>query len=76
MASSMLAVLTQSGLKKALLKKKKKPEGKSDVNWNDLDEKALTVIQLCLSNEVLQEVLLKKTTSDMWRRVIYDKVSN
>jgi len=40
----MLAVLTQSWLKKALLGKEKKPEGMSDRDWNNQNEKALTII--------------------------------
>ncbi|KAF7834708.1 Retrovirus-related Pol polyprotein from transposon TNT 1-94 [Senna tora] len=28
----------------------------SDDDWNDLDEKALTAVQLCLSNDDLQEI--------------------
>jgi hypothetical protein len=51
----MFAVLTQNGLKKALLGKSKKAETMSEDEWNEMDDKALTAIQLNLSNDVIQE---------------------
>jgi len=62
----MLAVLTQNGLKKALFGKSKKPATMSEDEWNEMDDKALTAIQLNLSNDVLQEVLSEKTSADLW----------
>lgn len=47
---------TQNRLKKALMEKEKKPASITDVQWDDLDDKALSSIQLCLSKEVLREV--------------------
>ena len=58
----MRAILIQSGLKKALEGKSKKPDTMSDADWEELDEKALTVIQLMLSKEVLREVAYETTT--------------
>ncbi|MFQ6629191.1 hypothetical protein Gotur_007746, partial [Gossypium turneri] len=37
--------------------------------WEELDEKTLSVIQLCLANRVLQEVLMEKTSSVLWKRL-------
>jgi len=48
----MNAILTQSGLKKALLGKEKKPENMKEKTWQELDEKVLTAIQLYLAEEV------------------------
>ena len=44
----MQAILTQHGLKKALDGNSKKPSTMTDEQWDDMDEKALSVIQLCL----------------------------
>ena len=42
----MNAILFQSGLKKALLGRKKKPQGMKEETWQELEEKVLTAIQL------------------------------
>jgi len=34
--------------------------------WQELDEKALIAIQLCLTDEVLDEFLMEKTVSSLW----------
>lgn len=34
----------------------------NQTEWEKLDEKTLSTIQLCLTNNVLQEVLSEKTT--------------
>ncbi|KAG8498873.1 hypothetical protein CXB51_005276 [Gossypium anomalum] len=49
----MMAILVQSGLKKVVIGKK--PENLNKTEWEELDEKALSAIQLCLANTVLQE---------------------
>ena len=49
----MNAILTQSGLKKALLGREKKPQDMKEETWQELDEKALTGIQLCLTDKML-----------------------
>ena len=65
----MRAILIQSGLKKALEGKAKKPDTMSDAEWEELDEKALTAIQLMLSKEVLREVAHETTTAGLWNRL-------
>ncbi|MBA0759427.1 hypothetical protein Gotri_022318, partial [Gossypium trilobum] len=45
----------------------KKPANLNKTEWEELDEKALSVIQLCLVNTVLQEVLMEKTSSALWK---------
>ncbi|KAG8483273.1 hypothetical protein CXB51_022363 [Gossypium anomalum] len=63
----MMAILVQSGLKKVVTGKK--PENLNKTEWEELDEKALSAIQLCLANTVLQEVLMEKTSSSLWKRL-------
>ena len=66
----MRAILVQTNdLDEALLKfgKKKKDE------WTDeekrKDHKALSLIQLYLSNDILQEVLQEKTVAELWLKL-------
>ncbi|MBA0642445.1 hypothetical protein Goklo_026829, partial [Gossypium klotzschianum] len=37
--------------------------------WKELHEKALSAIQLCLANMVLQDILMEKTSSTLWKRL-------
>ncbi len=48
---------------------REKPENLNKTEWEELDEKALSAIQLCLANTVLQEVLMEKTSSALWKRL-------
>ena len=65
----MKAILTQNGLKKALDGKSKRPATMTEETWEDLDEKALTAVQLCLSEEVLREVIQETTTAGLWTKL-------
>ena len=65
----MNAILTQQGLKKALLGKDKKPSTMKDEDWVEMDERALTAIQLCLSDEVLDEFSKETTAAALWTRL-------
>ncbi|MFQ6662075.1 hypothetical protein Gotur_030010 [Gossypium turneri] len=47
----MMAILVQSSLKKVVTGKK--PRNLNKIEWEELDEKALSTIQLCLANTVL-----------------------
>ena len=47
---------------KALLEKEKLASTMTKEKIEDLDARAMATIQLCLSNEVLQEVIHEKTT--------------
>lgn len=63
----MMGVLVQNGLKKALAsKKKKKPATMTNEQWKELDEEALSTIQLSLALHVIREVLDKITTAELW----------
>ncbi len=66
----MLAVLTQSSdLDEALesLGKRKKDEWTTEEKRKD--RKALSLIQLHLSNDILQEVLQEKTAAELWLKL-------
>ena len=63
----MMAILVQNGLKK--VDTRKRPKKLNQTKWEELDEKALTAIQLCLVNIVLQEVLMEKTSFALWKRL-------
>ncbi|PHT55765.1 hypothetical protein CQW23_04251 [Capsicum baccatum] len=65
----MLAVLTQNGLKKVLSGKSAKPATTTEEQWEEMDEKALSIIQLCLSREVLREVINEKTAAGIWSKL-------
>jgi hypothetical protein len=65
----MRAVLTQNGLKKALDGKSKKSASMTDDQWDEMDEKALSSIQLCLSKEVLREVVKETTAAGLWLKL-------
>ncbi|MFQ6670417.1 hypothetical protein Gotur_035348 [Gossypium turneri] len=60
----MITILVQTDLKKVVTRKK--PE---NLNHEELDEKTLSAIQLCLTNMVLPEVLMEKTSSALWKRL-------
>ena len=53
----MMVVLTQKGLRKAITGETKKPLTMTDEQWEGLDEKALLMIELCLTIHVLCKVL-------------------
>lgn len=64
----MKVVLT-NGLKKALEGKSKKPASMANEKWEELDEKVLSSIQLCLSKQVLREVIHETTAAGLWLKL-------
>ena len=58
----MNAILTQSGLKKELLGREKKPQDMKKETWQELDEKTLTAIQLC-SVDKMDDIFTEKIAS-------------
>ena len=54
---------------KALLGIKKKPSKMEDDEWNNIDFRIKTTIILCLSDEVLYNVMNEETTADLWCRL-------
>ena len=65
----MLAVLTQNGLKKVLAGKMMRPTTMTEEQWDKMDEKALSAIQLCLFREVLREVINEKSIAGIWSKL-------
>ncbi|KAL5834896.1 hypothetical protein ACOSQ4_014393 [Xanthoceras sorbifolium] len=65
----MRAILIHNGLHQALLGKDKLPSTMDEAKKQEMDDKALASIQLCLSNEVLREVMQKKTAKDLWDKL-------
>ncbi|KAL5775259.1 hypothetical protein ACOSP7_012816 [Xanthoceras sorbifolium] len=65
----MRAILIHNGLHQALLGKDKLPSTMDEAKKQEMDDKALASIQLCLSNEVLREVTQEKTVKDLWDKL-------
>ncbi|KAL5790253.1 hypothetical protein ACOSQ2_005141 [Xanthoceras sorbifolium] len=63
----MRGFLVESGVQKAL--KGDKPADMKEADWEDIDEKARSAIQLSLSDEVLREVISEKTTKALWEKL-------
>ncbi|MBA0731406.1 hypothetical protein Golax_026030, partial [Gossypium laxum] len=57
----------ENGLKKVVIKQK--PTYANQTEWEELDEKTLSTIQLCLTNNVLQEVLMEKDNSGLMEEI-------
>ena len=62
----MKAMLTQLEVRKALTAK---PATMSEDQWKDLDQKALSAIQLSLSTDVPREVIHETTAVALWRKL-------
>ena len=62
----MKAILVQSGCHKALAGASKKSSRMTDDQWEKIDLKALSTIQLCFSNDVLREVVKETTSAGLW----------
>ena len=52
---SVKDLLVQQGMVKALYGKQ--PEGVNDMDWKDLETKAVTTIRLCLADDVMYHVM-------------------
>ena len=69
MTSKNEVILIQNGVYKALEGDVKKPIGLSEVKWEEMDAKALLAIQLCLSNEVLRELVKEVISKRIWEKL-------
>ncbi|KAG8503248.1 hypothetical protein CXB51_001184 [Gossypium anomalum] len=65
----MQAVFTQIDLEDALLGIDKMPSTLTDEEKKRKDRKALILLHLYLSNEILQDVMKEKTTAALWKRL-------
>jgi len=59
----------KEGTHKALLGIEKKPSKMKDNEWNDIDFCAKAMIILCLSDEVLYNVMNEEITAGFWYRL-------
>jgi len=55
-------------LQKTLQGKSAKPAGTSNEDWEEMDLKTANTIQLCLSDEVMYNVMNEKTVTGLWTR--------
>ncbi|GAB2300946.1 hypothetical protein Dimus_034981 [Dionaea muscipula] len=76
----MRDLLIQVGCHMALLDKGKKSEAMKDEDWEDMDLKAMSIIRLCLSNNVLLNITDEETSEKLWANTVdklsYDSVSS
>jgi hypothetical protein len=56
-------------LHKALNGKRKKHGSMTDEEWEYLDAKSLSTIQLCLANDILFNIVGEETTTCLWSRM-------
>jgi len=64
----MAAILSTLGIKDAIYGREVDAE-MMDKKWKEIDDKALSTIQFCLSDATLQEVLLKTTAIGLWKKL-------
>lgn len=64
----MNTILITNGVHKPLLGKEKMLSSLTTKQKDDMDAKALAIIQLCLSNKVLYKVRKEKTATDLWTK--------
>ena len=57
------ALLVQQGLHKILQGKSAKPVGTSNEDWEEMNLKAASTIQLCLANKVMCNVMDEETAT-------------
>jgi len=62
-------LLIQQGLHKTLQGKSVKAAGASNKNWEEIDLKAASTIQLCLADEVMYNVMDEETATGLWLRL-------
>jgi len=65
----MWDLLVQQGLQKAMDERSKKPTSMEDEDWNDLDARALSIVRLCLADEVLFNIAKEMTTTGLWTKL-------
>jgi len=61
-------LLVQQGLHKTL-QGKSELAGTSNEEWEEMDLKAASTIQLCLTDEAMYNVIDEKTATELWSRL-------
>ena len=62
-------IVAREGTHKTLLGIEKKPSKMEDDEWNDINFRAKVMIILCLSDEILYNVMKEETTTSLWCRI-------
>jgi len=62
-------LLVQQCLHKTLQDKSAKPVGTSNEDWEEMDLKAASTIQLCLVDKVMYNVIDEETVTGLWSRL-------
>jgi hypothetical protein len=62
-------MLVQQGMVKALLGKEKQPASITDEDLDEMDARALSAICLCLTDNVLFNIVTEKTTVGLWSKL-------
>ena len=62
-------LLVQQGLVKALYGKARKPETMTDDEWEELDMKAVSTIQLCLADKLMYHVMEDVSIATIWLKL-------
>ena len=62
-------LLVQQGVAKALMGKSKQPYNITDDEWDEMDERAVSAIRLCLADDVLFNIVLETTLAGLWTKL-------
>eukprot|EP00253_Pinus_taeda_P027074 PITA_27074 len=62
-------LLVQQGVVKALMGKSKQPYNIIDDEWDEMDERAVSAIRLCLADDVLFHIVSKTTAAGLWTKL-------
>jgi hypothetical protein len=62
-------LLMQQGAVKVLLGKVKQPASITNDDWDEMDGRALSVIRLCLADDVLFNIFTENTTVGLWSKL-------
>ena len=62
-------LLVQQGAVKVLLGKEKQPVSITDDDWDEMDGRALSVIRLCLVEDVLFNIFTENTRFGLWSKL-------
>ena len=62
-------LLVQHGVAKALLGKSKQPYNITDNEWAEMDERAISVIRLCLADDVLFNIVSETIAAGLWTKL-------
>ena len=65
----VMSLLLKEGTHRTLQGISKKPSDMDEDDWQDMDYKARATIVLCLSDEVLYNVMNEESTAGLWSRL-------